>query len=121
MESLVTFQAALVNQPQLFRHGLLLRPVGLERGRSHHLGIPILSPNTIGRAQARRPREHCPIELDSDSIAEQTQNSLGIEQNISGVNDRRCSLILARDPIEDLDLLHKAEVFDYWSLVFLHI
>src|SRR6266571_6891542 len=82
IQPLVTLPAALISLSQALRYLTVHRPIWSKRGRPCHLRVPILRPDAVGVAQARRPGKHRFAKLDTDGITEEVQYSSGIFQHV---------------------------------------
>jgi hypothetical protein len=67
-------------------------------------------PDTVGRTQSRRPREHCFAKFDGHRLTKQAQHPFGIFQHIFCIDDRWHRIRASAHEIKDLCLLYKAQV-----------
>src|SRR5690242_10226968 len=80
--------------------------------------VPMSSPDSVSLTQTRRPGEHRRMELDPDGVTKKTQTSLGILQDVTGVDYRRNFAALLADPIKNFRLRLKTQVFQSQLFVF---
>ena len=104
--------AGLEQRSHLRCQGRIVVVVGCEAVRPFDSGVPVFRPDAVASAGTGGPAQHSRIKREVEGGAETAQARLGIEQDITGCDDRGDLPGEFSDVIEEFDLLWKTGLIE---------